>query len=247
MRCTKVRTPPLRWIRPEDPPEAFPDPALALSDPDGLLAVGGDLSPARLLNAYRHGIFPWYHGDQPILWWSPDPRAVLIPADMHMSRSLRRRHARGGFEVSFDAAFAEVMSACAGPRAGQPEGGTWISPAMQAAYGELHRLGHAHSIEIWMEGELVGGLYGIGIGRVFFGESMFSRKTDASKLALACLAKQLDAWGYALIDCQVHSAHLESLGSILIPRRDFLALLERHCAEPRQAVPWRYDAQALRT
>lgn len=237
-----MRAPPLRWIRPEDPPEAFPDPALALSDPDGLLAVGGDLSPTRLLYAYRHGIFPWYHGDQPILWWSPDPRAVLIPTDMHMSRSLCRRYGRGDFSVTFDTAFAEVMAACAGPRTGQPEGGTWISPAMQTAYGELHRLGHAHSIEIWMGGELAGGLYGIAMGKVFFGESMFSRQTDASKLALACLARQLAAWGYALIDCQVHSDHLESLGSTLMPRTDFLALLSHHCGEPGRASPWRYGA-----
>lgn len=236
-----MRTPPLRWIRPEDPPEAFPDPALALSDPDGLLAVGGDLSPARLLYAYQHGIFPWYHGDQPILWWSPDPRAVLFPADIHISRSLRRRMALGGYSATFDTAFAEVMSACAGPRAGQPEGGTWISPAMQAAYGELHRLGVAHSIEVWMEGELAGGLYGIALGRVFFGESMFSRRTDASKLALACLARQLDAWGYALIDCQVHSEHLESLGSTLLPRRDFLDLLAEHCDAAGHGTTWHSD------
>lgn len=239
-----MRIPPLRWIRPENPPEAFPDPALALSDPDGLLAVGGDLSPARLLYAYQHGIFPWYHGDQPILWWSPDPRAVLIPAKMHMSRSLRRRHAEGGFKVTLDTAFVEVMSACAEPRTNQPEGGTWISPAMQAAYSELHRRGYAHSIEIWMDAELAGGLYGIGLGKVFFGESMFSRKTDASKLALACLAQQLVAWDYALIDCQVHSAHLESLGSTLMPRSDFLAVLARHCSEPGHPAPWCYDVES---
>lgn len=234
-------TPPLCWIRPEDPPEAFPDPALALSDPDGLLAVGGDLSPARLLYAYRHGIFPWYHGDQPILWWSPDPRAVLFPKDIHISRSLRRRITHGGYTMSFDTAFDSVMAACADTRPGQPEGGTWISPAMQAAYGELHRLGHAHSIEIWMAGELVGGLYGIALGRVFFGESMFSRSTDASKLALVCFVRQLDAWGYALIDCQVHSEHLESLGSTLLPRRDFLALLAEHCDAAGHETSWRFD------
>ncbi len=234
-----MRTPPLRWIDPEDPPEAFPDPSRALSDPDGLLAVGGDLSPARLLYAYRHGIFPWYHGEQPILWWSPDPRAVLFPRDIHISRSLRRRMNAGGYRLSFDTAFDEVMSACGGPRANQPEGGTWITPDMQAAYAELHRLGHAHSVEIWMDGELAGGLYGIALGRVFFGESMFSRRTDASKLALVHLARQLDAWGYGLIDCQVHSDHLQSLGSALIPRADFLRLLAAHCNGPEQAAPWR--------
>ena len=239
-----MRAPPLCWIRPEDPPEAFPDVNRALSDPDGLLAVGGDLSPARLLYAYRHGIFPWYHEDQPILWWSPDPRAVIFPRDIHISRSLRRRIAAGGYSISLDSAFDAVMAACAGPRPGQPEGGTWISPAMQSAYSGLHRLGHAHSVEVWMEGALVGGLYGIALGRVFFGESMFSRRTDASKLALVHLARQLEAWGYALMDCQVHSAHLESLGSVLIPRPDFLALLHEHCAAPAHPSPWHFDTAA---
>lgn len=236
-----MRGPPLRWIRAEDPPEVFPDPALALRDPDGLLAVGGDLSPARLLYAYRHGIFPWYHADQPILWWSPDPRAVLIPTRMHISRSLRRRMTRGGYTATFDTAFAAVMVACAGPRRDQFEGGTWISSAMQTAYLELHRLGHAHSLEIWMDDELAGGLYGVALGKIFFGESMFSRRTDASKLALACLTRQLAAWGYALIDCQVHSPHLESLGSVRIPRNRFLALLAEHCSTSEHATPWRFD------
>src|SRR5690348_16376676 len=149
-----MRAPPLAWIGPGDPPQAFPDPSRALSDPDGLLAVDGDLSPARLLYAYRYGIFPWYHGEQPILWWSPDPRAVLFPRDVHISRSLRRRMNAGGYRLSFDTAFDEVMSACGGPRANQLEGGTWITPAMQAASAGLHRLGHAHSVEIWMAGEL---------------------------------------------------------------------------------------------
>ena len=233
-----MRTPPLRWIDPEDPPEAFPDVSRALSDPDGLLAVGGDLSAARLLYAYRHGIFPWYHGEQPILWWSPDPRAVLFPREVHVSRSLRRRMTAGSYRLSFDTTFVEVMSACSGPRANQPEGGTWITPAMQAAYVELHRLGHAHSVEIWMDGELAGGLYGIALGGVFFGESMFSRRTDASKLALVHLARQLDARCYALIDCQVHSDHLQRMGSVCIPRADFLSLLEEHCSGPKQAAPW---------
>lgn len=237
-----MRAPPLRWIDPREPPEAFPAVEQALGDPDGLLAVGGDLSPARLLYAYRHGIFPWYHSDQPILWWSPDPRAVLFPRDVHISRSLRRRIAAGGYRLSFDTAFDDVMAACAAPRPQQPEGGTWISPAMQAAYAGLQRLGHAHSVEIWMDGELAGGLYGIALGHVFFGESMFSRRTDASKLALVHLARQLDAWGYALIDCQVHSAHLESLGSVLIPRAEFLRLLRAHCDAPGHPAPWRFGA-----
>ena len=236
-----MRTPPLAWIRREDPPEAFPDVRLALKDPDGLLAVGGDLSPARLLYAYRHGIFPWYHEDQPILWWSPDPRAVFFPAEFQVSRSLRRRLKRGGFEVSLDSAFAEVMTACAAPRAQQPEGGTWISPAMQAAYGELHRLGFAHSAEIRMEGALVGGVYGVALGRVFFGESMFSRVTDGSKIALACLARHLARHGFALLDCQVSSEHLQRLGCSLIPRGDFLALLSEHGAGESLTGPWRWD------
>lgn len=236
-----MRAPPLRWIRPEDPPEAFPDPSVALSDPDGLLAVGGDLSPARLLHAYRYGIFPWYHAEQPILWWSPDPRTVLFPAEMHISRSLQKRLRRGSFEVRFDTAFVEVLQACAGPRPNQPEGGTWISPAMQSAYAEMHRLGAAHSVELWMDGALAGGLYGVAIGRVFFGESMFSRATDASKLALACLARQLEAWDFALMDCQVYSPHLASLGAVELPRSLFLELLARHCAEPAPSLPWRFD------
>ena len=241
-----MRAPPLKWIRPEDPPEAFPDPATALSDPDGLLAVGGDLSPARLLYAYRHGIFPWYHAEQPVLWWSPDPRTVLFPADMHLSRSLGKRLRQGGFEVRFDTAFAEVMRACAEPRPNQPEGGTWISPVMQSAYAELHRLGHAHSVEIWMDGALAGGLYGVSVGRVFFGESMFSRVTDASKLALACLARQLEAWSFALMDCQVYSPHLESLGAVELPRALFLEMLAEHCAEPAPTGPWRFDPGLVR-
>lgn len=236
-----MHVPPLRWIRPEDPPEAFPDPAAALSDPDGLLAVGGDLSPARLLYAYCHGIFPWYHAEQPILWWSPDPRTVLFPSDLHLSRSLRKRMRRGGFEARFDTAFAEVIQACAGMRQNQPEGGTWISPAMQSAYAELFRCGYAHSVEIWMDGALAGGLYGVSIGHVFFGESMFSRMTDGSKLALASLACQLEAWDFGLIDCQVYSPHLESLGAVELPRSVFLEMLATHCAESAPPLPWRFD------
>ena len=234
-----MRTPPLKWIRPEDPPEAFPDPGRALRDPDGLLAVGGDLSPARLLHAYRRGIFPWYHEDQPILWWSPDPRAVLFPADLHVSRSLDRRLRRADFEIRFDTAFPEVMDACAGPRRGQPEGGTWITPAMRAAYGELFRLGAAHCIEVWSDGELMGGLYGVALGQAFFGESMFSRMTDGSKIALACLARNLHIWGYRLLDCQVHSEHLARMGSVLVTRADFLAMLDVLCDAPVGREAWR--------
>lgn len=233
-----MHAPPLRRLRPEDPPEAFPDPALALREPDGLLAVGGDLSPERLLYAYRHGIFPWYDADLPILWWSPDPRAVIFPDSLHVSRSLQRRLKRGGFEISFDRAFGTVMQACAGPRPQYPEGGTWINAEMMEAYWRLHALGHAHSVEVWMEGALAGGLYGVAIGQVFFGESMFSRVTDGSKLALVSLARRLWDWGYAFIDCQVHSEHLASLGSTRMPRGEFLRLLERHCAGAVSASAW---------
>lgn len=233
-----MRTPPLKWIHPEDPPEAFPDPARALRDPDGLLAVGGDLSSARLLYAYRHGIFPWYHEDQPILWWSPDPRAVLFPAEVHVSRSLARRLRKADFEIRFDTAFPEVMDACAGPRRSQPEGGTWITGAMHAAYGQLFRLGAAHCIEVWIEGTLVGGLYGVAMGQVFFGESMFSRVTDGSKIALACLTHSLYTWGYRLLDCQVHSEHLASMGSVSVTRTDFLALLDVLCDAPTGRDAW---------
>lgn len=238
-----MQAPPLHWIRPDDPPEAFPDPLRALHAPDGLLAAGGDLSPPRLLAAYRRGIFPWYSEGQPILWWSPDPRTVLLPAGLHLSRSLRRKLRQRRFTVSFDRAFAEVMAGCAAPRrADSADGGTWITAAMQAAYVELHRLGHTHSLEVWMDGVLVGGLYGLALGRVFFGESMFSRATDASKIALACLARQLHYWDFALIDCQVHSAHLERLGAIRMPRSVFLRRIERFTALPGVRAPWRFDA-----
>ena len=220
-----MQTLPLRRILPGDPPEAFPDPARALREPDGLLAVGGDLSPARLLYAYRHGIFPWYDAGLPILWWSPDPRAVFLPASLHVSRSLEKRMRRGGYALRFDTAFAEVLHACAGPRPQYPGGGTWLNAEMQAAYRELHRLGHAHSAELWAEGELKGGLYGVAMGRVFFGESMFSRATDASKIVLVELMQRLDGWGYAFMDCQVQSEHLRRMGSVPVRRADFLGML----------------------
>ncbi|MGA9853326.1 MAG: leucyl/phenylalanyl-tRNA--protein transferase [Gammaproteobacteria bacterium] len=228
-------------MRPESAPETFPDVRRALRDPDGLLAVGGDLSPQRLLYAYRHGIFPWYSDIQPILWWSPDPRTVLFPADFHISHSLRKRLRRGGFKAGFDSAFREVVAACAESRREQPDGGTWITPAMQSAYAELHRLGHAHSLEIRMDGELAGGVYGVALGSVFFGESMFSHDANASKIALACLARQLQSWGFGLIDCQVHSGHLARLGSVSIPRVKFLELLDRHVALPGRKTPWQFD------
>lgn len=227
-----MHAPPLRRLRPEDPPEAFPDPRLALREPDGLLAVGGDLSPARLLYAYRHGIFPWYDADLPILWWSPDPRAVILPHGEHVSRSLRKRLKRDDYAIRYDTAFEAVMRECAAPRAKQPEGGTWINADMLAAYNRLHALGHAHSVEVWRDAALIGGLYGVSVGRVFFGESMFSRATDASKLALVHLAHRLWDRGYALLDCQVFSEHLATLGAVSMPRPEFLAALSVHCSAP---------------
>jgi leucyl/phenylalanyl-tRNA---protein transferase len=207
----------LRRLRPEDPPEAFPDPARALREPDGLLAVGGDLSPERLLYAYRHGIFPWYDTGLPILWWSPDPRAMIQPDSLHVSRSLHRRMRRGGYTIRFDTAFVRVMEACA----------------------HLHELGHAHCAEMWQDGELVGGLYGVAVGQVFFGESMFSRVADASKIVLVTLMQHLERWNYAFMDCQVQSEHLESLGSIPVPRQEFLKMLATLCTESAGSDAWR--------
>ena len=233
---------PLPWLAPGSPPNSFPEVREALTEPNGLLAAGGDLTPERLLYAYRHGIFPWYHGRQPILWWSPDPRAVLFPQNLHISRSLRKRLRQRRFQASFDSAFAAVVAACAAPRKQPPaEDGTWITPAMQNAYAELYRLGHAHSMEIRLDGELAGGLYGVAMGGVFFGESMFSRRPDASKMALACLARQFQAWNFGFIDCQVQSAHLIRLGSTAIPRHEFLARLEQFARLPGRPGPWQLD------
>lgn len=227
----------LQWLNASDPPENFPDPRRALSDPEGLLAVGGDLSSERLLAAYRRGIFPWFNDDQPILWWSPDPRAVLFPGELHISRSLRRRLRRNEFKVSIDLAFSAVISECAERRSGE---GTWITPEMHAAYCDLHAQGYAHSVETWQGEELVGGLYGVNLGRVFFGESMFSRVSDASKVALVGLISASRRLGLELVDCQLASAHLASLGSRLLRRDNFLALLERYCVFPA-ATGWRQE------
>ncbi len=220
-------------------PDAAPVfPPLSQASPEGLLAVGGDLSPRRLKAAYRRGIFPWYSEDQPILWWAPDPRAVLFPERLHLSRSLRRTLRRGRFRVTLDRAFGEVIRRCAAPRPGQA--GTWITPAMQAAYAALHREGYAHSVEVWEDDRLAGGLYGVALGRVFFGESMFHQRPDASKVALAVLARQLAAWGYRAIDCQLPSEHLSRLGAELIPRARFVRLIGPP-AEDRPG-PWRLEA-----
>ncbi|MBV1786603.1 leucyl/phenylalanyl-tRNA--protein transferase [Marinobacterium sp. D7] len=217
----------------------FPPVDTALDEPNGLLAAGGDLRPARILAAYRRGIFPWYNDDEPILWWSPEPRCVLPPSQLHISRSLRKTLRKPNYRVSFDTAFQQVIEACAAPRSYSQ--GTWISPAMQRAYIELHELGYGHSVEVWMDDELVGGLYGLAIGSVFFGESMFSRRTDASKIAFAHLVEHLKNWGYDLIDCQVYNDHLASLGAQEIPRAEFVdlltKLLERHPEHKWHATP----------
>jgi len=227
----------IAWLS-EDDPESFPPCTRALREPDGLLAAGGDLSVPRLLAAYRRGIFPWYEEPQPILWWSPDPRAVLFPEELHLSRSFRRRLRESPYTIRMDSAFARVIAACARvPRAGQA--GTWIGPAMQRAYAALHRAGHAHSMEAWDGERLVGGLYGVAIGRVFFGESMFATAPDASKIAFAHLARWLRQRGFALIDCQQDTAHMRRFGARCIAREEFLAIVSR---EVRAAgPPWQYD------
>ena len=203
---------------------AFPPVEQALRSPNGLLAAGGDLSSARLLEAYRHGIFPWFGEGEPILWWSPDPRMVLFPHEFKVSNSLRKTLRNGRHEVRFDSNFEQVMRACAAPREGAS--GTWIVEEMIAAYCELHRLGYAHSVETWMDGELVGGLYGMALGRIFYGESMFSRRSNASKIALAHLSAQLKRWNFGMIDCQMNTPHLASLGAREIPRKEFIARLQ---------------------
>ena len=218
----------ITWLTPEGDREWFPPLEQALDEPDGLLAAGGDLSPARLLAAYRRGIFPWYSAGQPVLWWSPDPREVLIPAQFKCSRSLAKTLRNRGFEVTFDRDFAGVVQACAARR--EHSTGTWITPEMHAAYCELHRLGHAHSVEVRLGDELVGGLYGVLMGSVFFGESMFSRARDASKAALARLVERGIVAGLTLIDCQLPTPHLRSLGSHPISRREFSALVANQAA-----------------
>jgi leucyl/phenylalanyl-tRNA--protein transferase len=227
----------LHWLAPTQRPELFPPPEHALTEPNGLLAAGGDLTPERLLAAYSQGIFPWYEAGQPILWWSPDPRAVLWPDELRVSRSLRRSLHKRGFEVRIDTAFDAVVAGCAAPRG--YGAGTWITPEMAGAYGRLHALGWAHSFETWRDGTLVGGLYGVAMGRMFFGESMFARATDASKVALVRAVGFLRSAGIELIDCQVASAHTESLGATEIPRARFLELVADFCRPPVAPHAWR--------
>jgi leucyl/phenylalanyl-tRNA--protein transferase len=212
-----------------------------LSTPEGLLAVGGDLRPERLLEAYRHGIFPWYSDDQPILWWSPDPRTVLFPEKLHVSRSLKRSLRPGLFSVTLDTCFRDVMQQCAGPRPQYPDGGTWITTDMLDAYTRLHEQGYAHSVETWQEGELVGGLYGVALGGAFFAESMFTRVPDASKVALVSLVRQLQAWEFRIIDCQQSSPHVIRLGAEEIPRQDFLDHLTSALTALNRLGHWELD------
>lgn len=223
------------FLGPADP---FPPVEQALDEPDGLLAAGGGLSVERLVDAYRRGIFPWYGEGDPVLWWSPDPRTVLAPADLHISRSLARRLRKRDFRVTADAAFQDVLAACAGPRTG--ETGTWLSTEMRHAYVALHEAGLAHSIEVWTDDVLTGGIYGVLLGRMFFGESMFSRRPDGSKIAMAYLAAQLTRWEVPLIDCQMETSHLVSLGATTLPRRRFVEAVRRWVDEPRPA--WILDA-----
>ena len=215
----------ITWLTPEADREWFPPLDHALDEPEGLLAAGGDLSPARLMAAYRRGIFPWYSAGQPVLWWAPDPREILTPDEFKCSRSLAKTLRNRGFELDFDRAFGEVVTACATRR--EHSTGTWITPEMHAAYCDLNARGHAHSVEVRLGGELVGGLYGVLLGRVFFGESMFSRERDASKVALAWLVKRGLVAGLQLIDCQLPTPHLRSLGSRPMPRGEFSALVGR--------------------
>ena len=229
------------WLGLRDP---FPPVEQALVEPNGLLAAGGDLSPARLLDAYARGIFPWFNDEDPVLWWSPDPRMVLLPRELHLSRSLRRTIRTQEFTVTFDRAFQGVMEGCAGPR--DKQDGTWITADMMRAYTRMAELGHAHSVEAWADGQLAGGLYGVAVGRIFYGESMFTRRSNASKVAVSWLARQLDRWQFELIDCQMSTEHLASLGAREVPRADFLRRLERGIALPPVPLPWVIEDDLMR-
>ncbi len=230
----------INWLDPHNPQAPFPSVESALTDPDGLLAAGGDLSSERILQAYHQGIFPWYEEGQPILWWSPNPRAVLYPDRLHISRSLRKTLRNRLWSVSFDHAFHQTIMACTVPR--RSGGGTWITRDMQEAYCRLHAQGYAHSVEVWNEtGALIGGLYGIAIDRIFFGESMFSNTADSSKVAMAYLARHLQKWNFHLIDCQVPSLHVSSLGAELLPRRRFIMALDEYCHLDKCRSAWKVD------
>ena len=225
------------------PNDDFPPVERALDEPNGLLAAGGGLGLPRLLAAYARGIFPWFSEGDPVLWWCPDPRMVLATDGVHVSRSLRRRLRKADYQVTMDTAFADVMRQCAAPRRG--ESGTWLLPVMMRAYQRMHDAGVAHSIEIWMDGELVGGLYGVALGRMFFGESMFTRRTDGSKMALVLLAAQLARWRFPLIDCQMRTDHLATLGAVEVPRRQFVRAVNELVAHDPQPSPWKIDGDVI--
>ncbi len=228
---------PLTALNPRNPRQAFPDPAQALEYPNGLLAIGGCLSPPRLINAYKIGVFPWYNPGEPILWWSPHPRLVLFPENLHLSRSLNKSLRKTTLRISYDRDFASVVDACAAPRARQ--NGTWLSSEMKQAYQQLHYQGYAHSFEAWNGDELQAGLYGVALGRVFFGESMFHRRTDASKIVFAHFTAQLRQWRYRMIDCQVSTPHLLSLGAEELPRDRFQTLLAEWTEQTPDPEAWR--------
>lgn len=225
----------------------FPSVELALDEPDGLLAVGGDLSVERLKSAYQQGIFPWYSEGQPILWWSPDPRMVLEPQDIKVSRSLAKKIRKQDFQITFDQDFKSVICACSEARLekGRQQDETWILDEMIEAYVKLHEAGYAHSVECWLDGKLVGGLYGVAIGKVFFGESMFSRLSDASKIAFVYLSNQLEQWGFKLIDCQVYTSHLESLGAKMISREQFISSLKQYAVNGKNNNIWVIDQNLI--
>ena len=231
-----MRSPQITWISADDPPDSFPNTESAFTVPDGLLAAGGDLSTPRLLYAYSHGIFPWYSDGQPILWWSPDPRCVIRPAELHISRRARRALSRSEFSITFNAAFGKVVDGCAMDRPGQD--GTWITEEMRTAYSALNQAGWAHSVEVWRGEALVGGLYGLAIGKVFFGESMFSMETNGSKAAILALCRMIERAGFSLLDGQVESPHLLTLGAILMERKEFTSILDCACHPAEKYSNW---------
>ncbi len=232
----------LNWIDPGAPPDCFPPVSSALAEPEGLLASGGDLSVPRLVAAYRRGIFPWYDAGQPVLWWAPDPRAFIPAENLHVSKTLKRSLRRVPYELSFDQDFRSVMTECAAPRREQPE--TWILPEMIDAYCELQAAGYAHSVEVRIDGQLAGGIYGVAIGRTFCAESMFSRVSDASKIALTALMWQLQDWGFPGIDCQLQSSHLDSMGCVMLPRDEFTQMLDHYQRRPGPPA-WEFDGQLM--
>lgn len=229
----------LPWLDDDSP---FPDPGTALTDPNGLLAASYELSPERILKAYKTGIFPWYSEDQPVLWWSPNPRCIIYPNNVHLSKSLKKHIRKTDVNITFDQAFDSVIRHCA--RLDSDEG-TWITEEMEEAYTQLHQMGYAHSVEVWREGALIGGLYGLSLGSCFFGESMFSLETNGSKIAFAALCKQLSKWGYQLIDCQVENPHLLRLGATTIERSLFLKELKQALNLPQQHQEWIFDRELL--